>query len=332
VNFDIRTLSIITAVSSLVFAFASITVAHLVPRERHLRDWALGAGAAALSTLLVGLRGVLPDLISASVANTVLTLAFIFMYKGSRGMVRLPPAGKSIWLFALFAFLALVWFTVVQPNLFARILIVSLVLVPLQTMTGIAFWRYDRSVGPSPLRIANRITVLVYFSGVVLFVMRLFPASQSSSAATYLSSTSALLVAPYFWAILFNVWMAIMITLTVSARLQAELVEARDLAQATSVAKSQFLANMSHEIRTPMNAILGMLRLLQGTVLTTRQWDYVSKTDGAARSLLGLLNDILDFSKVEAGKMSLDPQPFRLAHLVRALSVMPSAGLGTEGV
>ncbi|MBI2750355.1 MAG: response regulator [Burkholderiales bacterium] len=331
-NFDIRTLSIITAVSSLVFAFASITVAHLVPKERHLRDWALGAGAAALSTLLVGLRGVLPDLISAAVANTVLTLAFIFMYKGSRGMVRLPPVGPVIWLFAVVAFLGLAWFTAVQPHLFARILIVSLVLVPLLLMTGIAFWRYDRSVGPSPLRIANRITVLVYFSGVVLFVVRLVPAFQADSAASYLSSTSALLVAPYFWAILFNVWMAIMITITVSARLQAELAEARDQAQATSVAKSQFLANMSHEIRTPMNAILGMLRLLQGTVLTTRQWDYVSKTEGAARSLLGLLNDILDFSKVEAGKMSLDPQPFRLEDLVRDLSVMLSAGVGTKGV
>ncbi len=331
-NFDIRTLSIITAVSSLVFAFASLTVAHLVPKERHLRDWALGAGAAALSTLLVGLRGVLPDLVSAAVANTLLTLAFIFMYKGSRGMVRLPPPGRTIWLFAVFAFLGLSWFTAVQPSLFARILIVSLVLVPLQLLTGMAFWRYDRGIGPSPLRIANRITVLVYLSGVVLFLGRLFPASQTSSAATYLSSTSALLVAPYFWAILFNVWMAIMITLTVSARLQTELAKARDQAEANSVAKSQFLANMSHEIRTPMNAILGMLKLLQRTDLSTRQWDYASKAEGAARSLLGLLNDILDFSKVEAGKMSLDPQPFRPEQLVRDLSVILSANVGAKNL
>ena len=331
-NFDIRTLSIITAVSSLVFAFASITVAHLVPKERHLRDWALGAGVAALSTLFVGLRGVLPDLLSVVVANTLLAVAFIFMYKGSRGMVRLPPVGPVIWLFAVFAFLGLAWFTVVQPHLFARILIVSLVLVPLQLMNGITFLRYDLASGPSPLRIANRITVLVYFSGVVLFVVRLIPASQASSAASYLSSTSALLVAPYFWSILFNVWMAIMITLTVSARLQTELVEARDQAEANSVAKSQFLANMSHEIRTPMNAILGMLKLLQCTDLSTRQWDYASKAEGAARSLLGLLNDILDFSKVEAGKMSLDPQPFRPEQLVRDLSVILSANGGGKNV
>ncbi|MBA3590215.1 CHASE domain-containing protein, partial [Methylibium sp.] len=103
-------------------------------------------------------------------------------------------------------------------------------------------------------------------------------------------------------------------------------------AEQASVAKSRFLANMSHEIRTPMNAILGMLALLQKTPLTARQLDYAGKTEGAARSLLGLLNDILDFSKVEAGKMALDPQPFRIDHLLRDLSVILSATVGDKDV
>ncbi|MBA3624362.1 MAG: PAS domain S-box protein, partial [Methylibium sp.] len=103
-------------------------------------------------------------------------------------------------------------------------------------------------------------------------------------------------------------------------------------AEQASVAKSRFLANMSHEIRTPMNAILGMLALLQKTPLTARQLAYAGKTEGAARSLLGLLNDILDFSKVEAGKMALDPQPFRIDHLLRDLSVILSATVGDKDV
>lgn len=114
------------------------------------------------------------------------------------------------------------------------------------------------------------------------------------------------------------------------AKLAAE--KARHTAEQASLAKSQFLANMSHELRTPMNAILGMLQLLDGTELNDKQRSYTHNTASAARSLLSLLNDILDFSKVEAGKMTLDPRPFRTDQLLRDLSVILSANVGTKTI
>jgi signal transduction histidine kinase len=107
---------------------------------------------------------------------------------------------------------------------------------------------------------------------------------------------------------------------------------ARELAENANRTKSSFLANMSHEIRTPMNAILGLLDLLQRTELNGRQRDYAGKTEGAARSLLGLLNDILDFSKVEAGKMTLESEPFRIDSLLRSLSTILSTNASTKDI
>ncbi len=112
----------------------------------------------------------------------------------------------------------------------------------------------------------------------------------------------------------------------------AESAESLFKAEAADRAKSEFLANMSHEIRTPMNGVLGMAELLAKTDLTTRQKTFTEVIVKSGNALLTIINDILDFSKINAGQLTLDPAPFRLAEAVEDVATLVSARVAEKNL
>jgi signal transduction histidine kinase/ActR/RegA family two-component response regulator len=85
--------------------------------------------------------------------------------------------------------------------------------------------------------------------------------------------------------------------------------------------KSEFLANMSHELRTPLNAILGFSEILKdnlaGELTPQQRQECLENIHTSGRHLLELVNDVLDLSKVEAGRMELAYDSFKVAMAFR---------------
>ena len=101
------------------------------------------------------------------------------------------------------------------------------------------------------------------------------------------------------------------------SKAEAQLQEAKEIAERANASKSQFLATVSHEFRTPLNAILGFSDMLRsqffGPLGSPKYREYADAVHASGTHLLSLIDDVLDITTIEAGKRPLDREAVDIA-------------------
>ena len=96
---------------------------------------------------------------------------------------------------------------------------------------------------------------------------------------------------------------------------EEKLAEESVRAQEVETVKNAFLHNMSHEIRTPLNTVVGFSELFQMEHSPEDEAIFINEIKDNSASLLKLINDILFLSRLDAGMITLSPQPVDFASI-----------------
>jgi len=125
----------------------------------------------------------------------------------------------------------------------------------------------------------------------------------------------------------------IAVNITQRKRTELALKQAKESAEAASLAKGTFLACMSHELKTPLHSIIGFSQVLTDDItIGEKQRENIKIIHKCGKHLLDLINNLLSRSKIEAGKVELVEKLFELPDLLASLQEMLKIKIKEKGL
>nr|WP_316641051.1 PAS domain S-box protein [uncultured Roseateles sp.] len=114
----------------------------------------------------------------------------------------------------------------------------------------------------------------------------------------------------------------------------AELEQAKAVAEKANLAKSDFLSSMSHELRSPLNAVLGFAQLMasEQPPPSASQKLSIDQILQSGWYLLRLINEILDLAMIESGKVSISQESMSLTEVLLDCQAMVEPQARKRGI
>lgn len=106
------------------------------------------------------------------------------------------------------------------------------------------------------------------------------------------------------------------VDITYLKKIEAELKEAKEKAEAANKLKSAFIMDMEHDIRTPFSGIYSITTYLYEKESDNNKKEILGQIANSAKELLDYCNTILDFSRIESGSLPLIEKKFELEKLL----------------
>ena len=103
-------------------------------------------------------------------------------------------------------------------------------------------------------------------------------------------------------------------------RTDAQLQNARHVAEQANQAKSRYITAISHELRTPLNSILGYAQILDDDPsIPAHRRQAVGVIKKSGEHLLSLIEGTMDIARIEGGKLTLDTRPLAFAEFMQQI-------------
>ncbi|MFV3130772.1 ATP-binding protein [Niveispirillum sp. KHB5.9] len=320
-------------VLTLLVTFAAVSVGLACSlgvywwRQRTIPGLGLLTGGiimGATGVAILAARDYMPLWLSVTTGNLGVGFAHVLVLLGIRRFCG-RPLRATMPLVTLAILTAVLVYDVFNRNdIILRSIAATIWLVGIKLSIAYESWRQGRRVAPRLW-----IVITLFFTGMALILLvRIadivlrqdvggFFSPSPAAALNFLTSIVGLVAGCMAIMALSNEWLQRRLESEAAenARVARERDQAAQTADAANKAKSVFLAAVSHEIRTPINAVMGGLEILNGPGRpdpASPQGKVLEVMDKAGQSMLALLDDLLDITRIEAGHLSLLPQPMDL--------------------